>query len=152
MDFSLVMFTVVRLLAIAAGVVLVWLAVRHYRRSRRDPGRTLRSLPGETVQQIADRLDTPEELLGFFETFFGSAYQGSEEAVADPGSLRKRLPAELPDDEFADLVRTADAIEPDALLAYACALPERKVPAVITICRGNRTRWLVGVWRPENGD
>ena len=150
MNFSLVMFAVIRLLAIAAGVILVWIAVRHYRRSRREPDRTLRSLPGEMVQQIADRLDTPEELLGFLSTFFGSAYQGGEEAVADPESLRKRLPAELPDEEFADLVRTADAIEPDALLAYACALPDRKEPAVITICRGEKSRWLVGVWLPEN--
>jgi len=149
MNFSLIMFAVFRLLAIAAGVVLIWVAVRHYRRSRRDPGRTLRSLPGETVQLIADRLDTPEELLRFLGAFFGTAYQGGEEAVPDPEALRKRLPAELSDEEFSDLVRTADAIEPDALLAYACALPERKEPAVITICRGNRDRWLVGVWLPE---
>ena len=150
MNFSLVMFAVLRLLAIAAGVVLVWIAVRHWRRSRLDSARTLRSLPGEIVQQIADRLDSPDELLGFLGAFFGTAYQGGEEAVPDPDSLRKRLPAELPGEEFSDLVRTADAIEPDALLAYACALPDRKTPAVITVCRGNSARWLVGVWLPEN--
>jgi len=59
------------------------------------------------------------------------------------------LPVSLPDDEFADLVRTAGAIEPDALLAYACKLPGHESPAIITVCRGGEGKGLlVGVFRP----
>ena len=68
-------------------------------------------------------------------------------------SFSSLLPVPLPDDEFADLVRTAGAIEPDALLAYACKLPGHEAPAIITVCRGGEGKGLlVGVWRPQNAD
>ena len=137
------------LAGLAAAVVLIWIASRKLR-SRKQDDRTLRSLPGNLVQEIADRLDQPEALLVFLKMFFGTAYSGSEKPAEDAESFRALLPVPLPDDEFADLVRTAGAIEPDALLAYACKLPGHEAPAIITVCRGCEGKGLlVGVWRPE---
>ena len=137
------------LAGLAAAAVLVWIASRKLR-SRQGDDRTLRSLPGNLVQEIADRLDQPEALLEYLKKFFGTAYSGCEKPADDAESFRSLLPVSLPDDEFSDLVRTAGAIEPDALLAYACKLPGHEAPAVITICRGGEGKGLlIGVFRPE---
>lgn len=134
---------------LAVAVVLVWIASRKLR-SRKGDDRTLRSLPGNLVQEIADRLDQPEALLLFLKEFFGVAYSGSEKPAEDAESFRALLPLPLPDEEFTDLIRTANAIEPDALLAYACKLPGHEVPAVITICRAGEGKGLLtGVFLPE---
>lgn len=136
------------LAGLAAAVVLVWIASRRMR-SRRGDERTMRSLPGQLVQEIADRLDQPEILLKYLKDFFGTDYQGSEEKTENAESLRALLPF-LPEEEFTDLLRTAAAIEPDALLAYACRLPDRETPAIITICRsGDGKGILAGVFRPS---
>ena len=137
------------LAGLAAAVVLIWIASRKLR-SRKQDDRTLRSLPGNLVQEIADRLDQPETLLEFLKMFFGTAYVGSEKPAEDVEFFRALLPVPLPDEEFADLVRTAGAIEPDALLAYACKLPGCEAPAIITVCRGGGGKGLlVGIFRPE---
>ena len=128
---------------------MIWIASRKLR-SRKGDDRTLRSLPGNLVQEIADRLDQPEALPVFLKMFFGASYCGSEKPAEDAESFRALLPVSLPDDEFADLVRTVGAIEPDALLAYACKLPGHESPAIITVCRGGEGKGLlVGVFRPE---
>ena len=135
------------LAGLAAAVVLVWIASRKLRSRQRDD-RTLRSLPGNLVQEIADRLDQPENLTGFLKDFFGKDYQGGEQNAESPEALRALLPS-LPDEEFADLLRTAGAIEPDALLAYACKLKDQDAPAIVTVCRaGEGQGVLVGVFRP----
>lgn len=137
------------LAGLAAAVVLVWIASRKLRSPQRDE-RTLRSLPGNLVQEIADRLDQPENLKVFLKDFFGFGYHGSELPAKDIESFRTLLPQPLPEEEFTDLVRTAGAIEPDALLAYACKIPGADAPAVITVCRaGEGKGLLVGVFRPE---
>ena len=137
------------LAGLAAAIVLVWIASRKLR-SRQNDDRTLRSLPGNLVQEIADRLDQPENLKLFLKDFFGSGYHGCEQPAEDIESFRKLLPQPLPEEEFNDLIRTAGAIEPDALLAYACKIPGADAPVVITVCRaGEGTGLLVGVFRPE---
>ena len=137
------------LAGLAAAVVLVWIASRKLR-SRQGDDRTLRSLPGNLVQEIADRLDQPDVLLAYLKTFFGTAYSGSEKTAENAESFRDLLPVTLTDEEFADLIRTAAAIEPDALLAYACKLPGHEAPAIITICRAGEGKGLLtGVFLPE---
>ena len=137
------------LAGLAAAAVLIWIASRKLGSRKRDD-RTLRSLPGNLVQEIADRLDQPDALLVFLKMFFGTVYSGSEKPAENAESFRAMLPVPLPDDEFADLVRTAGAIEPDALLAYACKLPGHEAPAIITICRAVEGKGLlVGIFRPE---
>lgn len=140
------MFPVKIVAAIIVALILIVIAVRL--RSKKERGRVLRSLPAEMVQAIADRLDDPAELLKYLGSFFNSVYHGGEQKVKDAESFRKLLPPELPEDEFADLMRTAGAIEPDALLAYACIFPGADKPAVITVCRGSEGL-LVGVFQPE---
>ena len=135
--------------ALAVAVVLIWLASRRCH-ARKGNGRTLRSLPGNLVQDIADRLDRPDELRAFLKQFFGTGYNGGEHPADNSGELEKLLPVPLPPEDFSDLIRTAGTIEPDALLAYACQIPERDKPAVITICRnGEKNGLLVGVFLPE---
>ena len=137
------------LAAIAVAAVLIWIASRKLRSGKVDD-RVLRSLPRNLVQDIADRLDRPGELLDFLKEYFGMPFSGSEQAVESAETLRSLLPAALPEEEFADLLRTAAAIEPDALLAYACRLPDQEIPAVITICRGPEGKGvLAGVFLPE---
>ena len=137
------------LAGLAAAVVLVWIASRKLR-SRQGDDRTLRSLPGNLVQEIADRLDQPDVLLAYLKTFFGPAYSGSEKTAENAESFRALLPVTLTDEEFADLIRTVNAIEPDALLAYACKLPGHEAPAIITICRAGEGKGLLtGVFLPE---
>lgn len=137
------------LAGLAAAVVLVWIASRKLR-SRQGDDRILRSLPRNLVQELADRLDQPEALLAYLKTFFGTAYSGSEKPAEDAESFRALLPCPLPDEEFADLIRTVNAIEPDALLAYACKLPGHEAPAIITICRAVEGKGLLtGVFLPE---
>ncbi|MBQ9338308.1 MAG: hypothetical protein IJS14_13540 [Lentisphaeria bacterium] len=133
--------------AIIIALILIVIAVRL--RSKKERGRVLRSLPADMVQAVADRLDDPVELLKYLGSFFDAVYQGAEQPAGDPETLRKLLPAELPEEEFTDLMRTAAAIEPDALLAYACLFPGHEKPAVITVCRGREGGLLVGVFRPE---
>jgi len=135
------------LAAIAAALVLILIATRKLR-SRPDKGRVLRTLPGNLVQEVADRLEKPDELLAYLKDFFGRSYQGSEQPAENEEALRSLLPVSLPEEEFSDLLRTAGAIEPDALLAYACKLPEQEAPAIITVCRGAGSGLLVGVFRP----
>ena len=60
---------------LALAVLLVWFATRKLR-SRQGNGRTFRTLPGNLVQEIADRLDQPDDLLAFLKEFFGAVYQG----------------------------------------------------------------------------
>ena len=137
------------LAAIAVAAVLIWIASRKLL-SGKGNDRVLRSLPGSLVQDIADRLDRPGELLDFLKEYFGVAFQGSEQSAESAEALRALLPPALPEEEFADLLRTAAAIEPDALLAYACRLPDGEIPAVITICRGPEGNGLLaGVFLPE---
>ncbi len=136
------------LAAIAAALVLILIASRKLR-SRPGRERVLRTLPGNLVQEVADRLETPDELLAYLKDFFGRSYQGREQPAENEEALRSLLPVNLPDEEFSDLLRTAGAIEPDALLAYACKLPEQEAPVIITVCRGAGSGLLVGVFRPE---
>ena len=137
------------LAAIAVAAVLIWIASRKLL-SGKGNDRVLRSLPGSLVQDIADRLDRPGELLDFLKEYFGTAFNGSEQLAESPEALRALLPPVLPESEFADLLRTAAAIEPDALLAYACRLPDQEIPAVITICREPEGKGLLaGVFLPE---
>ena len=63
---------------LAVAVFLVWFATRKLR-SRQGNDRTFRSLPGNLVQEIADRLDQPDDLLEFLKVFFGADYHGSEQ-------------------------------------------------------------------------
>ena len=136
------------LVAIAVAAVLIWIASRKLL-SGKGNDRVLRSLPGSLVQDIADRLDRPAELLDFLKDYFGIEFHGSEQTAESPDALRALLPV-LPEEEFADLLRTAAAIEPDALLAYACRLPDGEIPAVITICRDPEGKGLLaGVFLPE---
>ena len=136
------------LAAVAVAVFLIWFSSRKLF-SGKGNDRVLRSLTGDLVQNIADRMDRPEELLNYLKEFFGTAYHGSEQLADSADKLRALLPA-LPDEEFADLLRTAAAIEPDALLAYACRLPDREIPAVVTICREPGGKGLLaGVFLPE---
>lgn len=138
------------LAAIAVAVVLIRIASRKWFSSGSRGDRILRSLPGSLVQEIADRLDQPEELLMFLEKFFGCVYRGGEKPVGELCALENILPAPLPPEELADLSRTAGAIESDALLAYACPVPGCSRPAIVTVCRnGDLNGWLVGVFRPE---
>ena len=102
------------LAAVAVAVFLIWFSSRKLF-SGKGNDRVLRSLTGDLVQNIADRMDRPEELLNYLKEFFGTAYHGSEQLADSADKLRALLPA-LPDEEFADLLRTAAAIEPDALL------------------------------------
>ena len=140
---------VLEVAGLAAAVILVWIASRKLRSSQKD-GRILRSLPGSLVQEIADRLDRKDELQAFLQDFFGVPYQGSEQPAESVESFRSLLPVPLPDEEFNDLLRTAGAIEPDALLAYACKLPDREAPAVITVCRGADGKGLLaGIFLPQ---
>ena len=135
--------------AIAAALILILIASRKWRPGRRND-RMLRSLPGQMVQEIADRLVQPEELLAYLNAFFGATYHGAEQPVENTAALQQILPVELPAEEFSDLIRTAGAIEPDALLAYACPIPDHTQPAVITVCRGEEGKGLlVGVFQPE---
>ncbi|MBO4631960.1 MAG: hypothetical protein J5858_08565 [Lentisphaeria bacterium] len=137
------------LTALAVAVVLVWFASKKLYR-RKEDGRTLRSLPGSMVQDIADRLDQPDELCAFLKQFFGTGYNGGEHPADSSEELEKLLPVPLPPEELSDLIRTVGAIEPDALLAYACQIPEREQPAVVTVCRGGeKSRLLIGVFLPE---
>ena len=137
------------LAAILAALILIWIASKH-RYFRRKDDRMLRSLPGNLVQEIADRLDAPAELLAFLGEFFGVKYHGSEQPADDPETLRKLLPRELPEEEFSGLLRTAAAIEPDALLAYACPIDGHERPAVITVCRNRENNGLlVGGFLPD---
>ena len=137
------------LAAIAVAAVLIWIASRKLL-SGKGNDRVLRSLPGSLVQDIADRLDRPGELPDFLKEYFGVAFQGAEQPAESAEALRSLLPPALPEEEFADLLRTVAAIEPDALLAYACRLPDREIPAVITICRGPEGKGLLaGVFLPE---
>lgn len=137
------------LAAIAVAAVLIRIASRKLLPGKGND-RVLRSLPGSLVQDIADRLDRPAELLDFLKEYFGVAFSGSEQSAESAEALRSLLPPALPGEEFADLLRTAAAIEPDALLAYACQLPDREIPAVITICRGPEEKGLLaGVFLPE---
>ena len=140
------MFPVKIVAAIIVALILIVIAVRL--RSKKERGRVLRSLPADMVQTVADLLDEPAELLTYLNSFFDAVYQGGEQPVKDPESLRKLLPPGLPEEEFSDLLRTAGAIEPDALLAYACIFPGKEKPAVITVCRGSEGL-LVGVFQPE---
>ena len=136
------------LAAIAAALILILIASRKLR-PRPDRERVLRSLPGNMVQEIADLMDSPDELTAYLKGFFGRSSQGAEQPVENAQMLRSLLPAVLPEEEFADLLRTAGAIEPDSLLAYACRLPGNGTPAVITVCRnGGKPGLLVGVFRP----
>ena len=137
------------LAAIGIAAVLIWIASRKVR-SGKAKDRILRSLPGSLVQEIADRLESPAELTAFLGDFFGVKYQGAEHPAENPEAFRKLLPGELPEEEFADLIRTAGAIEPDALLAYACPIAGREHPAVVTVCRNEGGNGLlVGVFLPE---
>ena len=137
------------LAAIAVAAVLIWIASRKIL-SGKGSNRVLRSLPGSLVQDIADRLEHSDELLDFLKEYFGTPFHGSEQLAESPEGLRTLLPPVLPEDEFADLLRTAAAIEPDALLAYACRLPDREIPAVVTICRDPEGKGvLAGVFMPE---
>ena len=137
------------LAAIAVAAVLIWIASRKLI-SGKGSDRVLRSLPGSLVQDIADRLERPGELLDFLKDYFGTPFCGSEQLAESPEALRALLPPVLPEGEFADLLRTAAAIEPDALLAYACRLPDQELPAVITICRDPEGKGLLaGVFLPE---
>ena len=137
------------LAAIAVAAVLIWIASRKLL-SGKGNDRVLRSLPGSLVQDLADRLDRPGELLDFLKDYFGTPFCGSEQLAEKPEALRALLPPVLPEGEFGDLLRTAAAIEPDALLAYACRLPDQEIPAVITICRGPEGKGLLaGVFLPE---
>ena len=137
------------LAAIAVAAVLIWIASRKLI-SGKGADRVLRSLPGSLVQDIADRLDRPGELLDFLKEYFDTPFNGSEQLAESPEALRALLPPVLPEGEFGDLLRTAAAIEPDALLAYACRLPDQEIPAVITICRGPEGKGLLaGVFLPE---
>lgn len=137
------------LAGLAAAAILIWIATRKLHSSRGN-GRILRSLPGSLVQEIADRLDRKDELLAFLKDYFGTPYHGSERPAESAESFRALLPVPLPDEEFSDLLRTAGAIEPDALLAFACKQPEHEAPAVITVCRGGDGKGLLtGVFLPE---
>ena len=140
------MFPVKIVAAIIVALILIVIAARL--RSKKERGRVLRSLPAEMVQAVADRLDDPAGLLKYLGSFFNAVYTGGEQTVKDADSLRKLLPPELPEDDFADLMRTIGAIEPDALLAYACVFPGKEKPSVITVCRGPEGL-LVGVFQPE---
>jgi len=137
------------LAAIAGAAVLIWIASRKLF-SGKGNDRVLRSLPGSLVQDIADRLDRPGELLDFLKGYFGTPFHGSEQSAESPEALRALLPSTLPDEEFSDLLRTVAAIEPDALLAYACRLPDQEIPAVVTLCREPEGKGLLaGIFLPE---
>ena len=143
------MFVFKILAALAVALILLWIAARRKKSEEKTP-QILRSLPPEPVQKIADRISSPAELLAYLHSFFGTQYQGGMQNVRDfTGLMTLLAPFQVPKMEQASLSRTMEAIEPDALLAYAVSCGSR-TPAVLVICRtpdGNG--WQAGLFQPE---
>lgn len=143
------MFVFKILAALAVALILLWIAARRKNSGEKIP-RILRSLPSEPVQEIADRLGNTAELLPYLHSFFGIPYQGGMRSCKDFTEIKAVLaPFQVPETEQDSLRRTMEAIEPDAVLAYAVSGGSR-FPAVLVICRtpdGNG--WLTGLFQPE---
>lgn len=148
-------YTVKVLLALAAAGILLYLAHRWKRKTKRRAV-PLQSLPKELVQEIADRLTDPAELLQFLSGFFQTPYDGKEEKITEQSIFVELLQKYgLNEEEIQDKLRVIAAIEPDALLAYAAAEGDREkseTPVILTVCKCEDEPGLwVGVFRPVNG-
>lgn len=139
--------------ALAGALLLLALGARRLR-SRQPETRRLRSLPADLVQTIADRLDRSEQLFSWLQGFFGVPYTGNEQEAGDAAAFAALLKEfAVPEEELADLLRTAGAIEKDALLVYAVRDPQNPAasPSLVTVCRNpENTALLVGIFRPAS--
>lgn len=143
------MFVFKILAALAVALILVRIAARR-KMSGETAQRILRSLPAGPVQEIADRICCPAELPPYLHSFFGIRYQGGMRNLRDFTELATLLtPFRVTETELDSLRRTMEAVEPDAVLAYAVSGGTR-TPAVLVICRTPDTgSWQAGLFQPE---
>lgn len=128
-------FSMKILAAIAAALVLLYLA-RRYLRQNNVKERFVRSLPGNMVQEIADRLGEGSAVEKYLEEFFQQAYKGECKVITDRTAFENELTLlSVPDEEKTDLLRVINAIDENDLLAYALDPEQGKAPVILALCR-----------------
>lgn len=128
-------FSMKILAAIAAALVLLYLA-RRYLRQNNAKERFVRSLPGNMVQEIADRLGEEFAVEKYLEGFFQQGYSRECKVITDRTAFENELTLfSVPDEEKTDLLRVINAIDENDLLAYALAPEQGKAPVILAICR-----------------
>lgn len=140
-------------MAVAAFLLLMAWRMMRWTRPKSSP---IQSLPGNLVQEIADRMDDKAALLAFLSEFFEAPYSGDEHEFTETSKFMEFFaPYEIPEDVLQKLIRVAGAIEEDALLAYSLRMPNRDgdasaaKPLIVTICRKPEAPgMLVGVFSP----
>lgn len=154
----MIWFVLKIVVAMAVAAFLLYMAWRlmHGTKPKVSP---IQSLPGNLVQEIADRMTDMGVLTAFLSEFFEAPYSGNEHEFTEVSKFMEFFaPYEIPEDVLQKLVRVAGAIEEDALLAYALQMPRRegddpavqKKPLIVTICRKlDAPGMLVGIFSPE---
>ncbi len=143
-------------MAVAAFLLLMAWRLMRWTRPRPSP---IQSLPGNLVQEIADRMGDKEALLAFLSEFFEAPYSGSEHEFTEAVRFMEFFaPYEIPEEVLQKLIRVTGAIEEDALLAYALKTPRLEgdasaavsdKPLIVTICRKlDAPGILVGIFSP----
>ncbi len=140
-------------MAVAGFLLLMAWRLMRWTRPKHSP---IQSLPGNLVQEIADRMDDNAALLAFLSEFFEAPYSGEEHEFTETSKFMEFFaPYEIPEDVLQKLIRVAGAIEEDALLAYSLKIPNREGntsaarPLIVTICRKPAAPgMLVGLFSP----
>ena len=123
------------LLAIAAALVLLYLA-RRWLKSNGEKERFVRTLPGNMVQEIADRLGEENAVEQYLERFFLVPYCGEKIILRSREDFDMQLSSlQVPPEEKEDLLRVLGAIDENDLLAYALAPENGKAPCILALCR-----------------
>ena len=154
-EFRMFWFALKILTAMAVAGFLLLMAWRMMRWTK-PKNSPLQSLPGNLVQEIADRMDDKAALLAFLSEFFEAPYSGDEHEFTEAARFMEFFaPYDIPEDVLQKLIRVSGAIEEDALLAYALKTPNREgdasaaKPLIVTICRKpDASGLLVGVFSP----
>ena len=123
------------LLAIAAALVLLYLA-RRWLKNNGEKERFVRTLPGTMVQEIADRLGEENAVEQYLERFFLVPYCGEKIMLRSRAEFDAQFSGlQIPAEEKEDLLRVLSAIDENDLLAYALAPEPGKAPLIVTLCR-----------------
>lgn len=154
-EFRMFWFALKILTAMAVAGFLLLMAWRMMRWTK-PKNSPLQSLPGNLVQEIADRMDDKAALLAFLSEFFEAPYSGDEHEFTEAVRFKEFFaPYGIPEEALDKLNRVAGAIEEDALLAYALKTPPKEgdaspaKPLVVTLCRqAEGSGILVGLFSP----
>ena len=123
------------LLAIAAALVLLYLA-RRWLKTNGEKERFVRTLPGNMVQEIADRLGEENAVEQYLENFFRVPYCGEKIILRSRAEFDAQFSGlQIPAEEKEDLLRVLGAIDENDLLAYALAPENGKAPCILALCR-----------------